>query len=88
MTNRNWIVLTTTDAAAATALNTRDAAVAPRVIDNPRADSLGPGGLVGALALPQRILEHPGYMAWRGRLADLPVVTADAGELFVVLDEA
>lgn len=78
-----WIMLTPQQAAAAVALNTADAAVAPREVDNPLANALGAGLEVGRCVLPARILEVPAYDAWRVRLEMLPVVTADSDHLFL-----
>lgn len=78
-----WIILTPQQAAAAAALNTAEAAVAPREVDNPLANALGGGLQVGSRVLPARILEAPAYEAWRVRLEMLPVMTADSDHLFL-----
>jgi hypothetical protein len=64
MTVMAMIVLTNEQAAAATALNNMWVMVEPRLIDNPLANALGFGVLVGRFVITARVLNDPDYQAW------------------------
>lgn len=78
-----WIILTPTEAADSVLLNDPDYAVAPREIDNPLADNLGEGVLVGKFVLPARLLNDPYYVRWVPSLGSLPIRTIDSDVLFI-----
>ncbi len=87
MTTQAFIILTETEAAAAVDLNPEEGvekvSVWPRVIDNPTANNLGEGVLVGKFVLPARILNNLEYSAWHPTLSVLPIRTMDSDVLFL-----
>jgi hypothetical protein len=87
MTTLAWIILTPAQAAAAVELNTESTRVEPREIDNPAADGLGVGTLVGQFVLPARLLADPDYAAWRSSLGSLPNRTLASTALFRPADD-
>lgn len=66
----------------AVALNKAPFAVEPRLIDNPLANNLGIGTLVGQFMLPARILNKPEMNAWWPLLGSMPIRTLDMDVLF------
>lgn len=82
MAAQAWIILTPAEASASVLLNGGGVAVDPRGIDNPLANNLGEGTLVGKFVLPARILNDAGYSRWSASLGSLPIRTMDAEVLF------
>ena len=82
-----WIVMTDEEAAAATAFNTPDATIAPMTIDNPLADNLGYGALVGKKVVPARLLNDPPYAPFWSTLGTLPIHVMDSDTLFLPIPE-
>lgn len=76
-------VLTESQRAAVMALNTNTFKVDPRLIDNPLANNLGYGVLVGKYMLPARIINDPNMTQWYDMLGSLPIYTFDMDVLFV-----
>lgn len=86
MTVQAFIVLSSTQAIASSALNNDDYAVAPQEVVNALANNLGFGALVGLFVLPARILNDPGYVAWVPSLGTLPIHVMDSETLFAWVD--
>lgn len=78
-----WIVMTAAQAAEAVTLNYGDASVDPRKVDNPQANDLGEGVLVGKSVLPSRLLSDPSYARWNATLGAMPVRMMDSDVLFI-----
>lgn len=77
------IVMTPQQAADAVALNNEDAGVDPRVIDNPIANNLGYGTLLGQKVVPARLLNDPDYTPWWATLGSLPIHVLDDDTIFL-----
>jgi hypothetical protein len=80
---QTWILVPTAGIAALRNLNQKDAAVEPRLIDDPAANTLGFGMLLGKYVLPARIADDPRYSRWASRIAAIPRGDADAEDLFL-----
>lgn len=83
MTVQAWLIFNDTQRAAAEALNDSSALVIPRLIDNPLADNLGEGVLLGKFVAPGRILNDPYYVRWVPSLSLLPIRAMDSDILFL-----
>ena len=83
MTVLAMILLTPAQATAAENLNTYSVRVDCREIDNPLANQLGEGTLVGLSILPARLLNDPMYVAWYSMCSVLPIRTLDSDILFL-----
>lgn len=77
------IVMTTAQRNAAEALNDVVAALGSRQIDNPLANNLGHGTLVGMWIAPARLLNDPMYSRWYATLGTLPIYILDSDILFI-----
>lgn len=66
------IITTEAQKNSAEALNDGLAAVEGRLIDNPMANSLGEGVLVGKYHFPARLLNDPAYVRWVQPSTDFP----------------
>lgn len=82
MTIQTYIILNEAQKAAAEALNGEDAAVVPRLIDNPAA-----GELYGLYVAPARILSDPVYARWHDSLSVLPRQELDSDLIFLPPEE-
>ena len=82
-----WIMMTAAQATAAVALNYEDAAVDPREIDNPLANNLGDGTLVGKKVVPARLLNDPPYAPFWPTLGTYPIHVMDSDTLFLPIPE-
>lgn len=72
MTVQAFIIATPAERLSAEALNGPLAAVEGREIDNPLANSLGEGVLVGKYVFPARLLNDPSYTRWAEPSVDFP----------------
>lgn len=87
MTVQAWIIMTQTERDDAEALNDEEAAIGARQIDNPLANNLGQGTLVGKWVAPARLLNDPDYSRWVPTLGALPIAVMDSDTLFVPISE-
>jgi len=78
-----WIVMTTAQKDEATLLDDNNAMIGARVIDNPLANNLGQGTLVGKWVAPARLLNDPEYSRWVPTLGALPIVVMDSDTIFI-----
>lgn len=76
-------LLTEAEKVAVEALNNQTYDVHARQIDNPLANNLGMGTLVGTWVLPARILNDSGYVRFWEVLGPLPIAVLDSETLFV-----
>ena len=83
MTVQAWIVMTTSEKDAATLLDDGDARLGAKEIDNPLANNLGYGALVGQWVAPARLLNDPDYIRWVATLGTLPIHVMDSDTLFI-----
>jgi hypothetical protein len=88
MTVQAWIVMNTTEKNAATLLDDEEAMLGAREIDNPLANNLGYGTLVGQWVAPARLLNDPAYSRWVPTLGALPIHVMDSDTLFVPTEES
>jgi hypothetical protein len=82
-----YIVMTTDEKNAATLLDDHDAMLGAKEIDNPLADNLGLGVLVGKWVAPARLLNDPEYARWVPTLGLLPIHVMDSDTLFIPLPD-
>lgn len=83
MTVQAWIIMDQTQRDAATALDDEEIKLGARQIDNPLANNLGQGTLVGKWVAPARLLNDPDYVRWVPTLGNLPIVVMDSDTLFI-----
>lgn len=85
MTTQAWLILTPAACDAVLALNEPESGVAviPREIDNPLANNLGEGTLVGKFVAPARVLNDAEYSAYYALCSTMPIRTMDSDVLFV-----
>jgi hypothetical protein len=82
MSVQTFIILTPAQKASAEALNDGNAAVMPRLVDNPLA-----GDILNKYVAPARILNDPAYARWFVSLTGLPRQILDSDMIFApVLD--
>jgi len=82
MVTMAFIVMSQEQRDAGEALNGDGIALGARKIDNPPADALGLGTLVGKWVSPARLLEDQEYARWIPALAVCPVHVMDSAMLF------
>lgn len=82
MTVQAWIIMTEEEHEAATLLDGDGVAIGGRLVDNPMADNLGEGVLVGRWVVAARLLNDPDYTRWVPSLGSLPIRTMDSDVLF------
>lgn len=83
-----FIVMTTSEKNAATLLDDEEAMLGAREIDNPLADNLGHGILVGKWVAPARLLNDELYARWVPTLGLLPIHVLDSDTIFIpTIDE-
>ena len=83
MTTQAWILLTEEQKVDAVLLDGNGIALGPREIDNPLANNLGHGTLVGQWVSPARLLNDPDYQRWVPTLGTLPIHVMDSDTLFI-----
>lgn len=83
MASQAWLIFNDEQKAEAEALNDSDARVEPRTIDNPMANQLGEGELLGKHVAPARLLNDPPYQRWNEFCSQLPIRTIDSDVLFM-----
>jgi len=88
MTVQACMLLNPTLTAAAIALNPASVAVGggqvdPRIVNNPLANNLGAGTVVGFGYLPARLLNNPSYETFFDLLNDQPIYVFDSEVLFL-----
>lgn len=87
MTVQAMIIMTQSERDAAEALNDVNAELGSRQIDNPLANNLGYGTLVGKWIAPARLLNDPAYVRWVPTLGELPIHILDSDILFLPVEE-
>lgn len=88
MTVQAYILMTQEERDAATALDGNGVALGAQQIDNPLANNLGFGTIVGMWVAPARLLNDPDYARWVPTLGTLPIHVMDSATLFVpILDD-
>lgn len=86
MTTQAFLLFTDSDVAAVNEVNALDTGVAviPRQIDNPLANNLGEGVVVGVYSVaPARLLNDPEYTAYLEVCGSLPIRVWDSDVLFL-----
>lgn len=83
MTVQAFIVMTTAEKNAASALDDDEVALGARQVTNALANNLGYGTLVGNWVSPARLLNDPDYARWVPSLGTLPIHVMDSETLFV-----
>lgn len=83
MTVQAWIIMTQSERAVATDLDDAEALLGARHIDNPLANNLGLGTLVGNWVAPARLLNNIEYARWVPSLGSLPIAVMDSETLFI-----
>lgn len=83
MTVQAWIIMDQTQRDDATALDDENAMLGARQIENPLANNLGHGTLVGQWVAPARLLNDPDYVRWVPTLGSLPIAVMDSDTLFI-----
>jgi hypothetical protein len=86
MTVQAWIVLTEDQKDEAVLLDGNGIALGPRLVENPLANNLGYGTLVGKWVSPARLLNDPDYQRWVPTLGLLPIHVMDSETLFPPFD--
>lgn len=77
------IIMTEEENAAAALLNTSLARVEGRIVDNPLANNLGEGVLVGKYLAPARLLNDELFVGWVATLGLLPIRTFDTDTVYI-----
>ena len=77
-----WILMTPAEKDDAVALDGNGIELGPREIENPLANNLGLGTLVGKWVSPARLLNDPDYQRWVPTLGLLPIHVLDSETLF------
>lgn len=87
MPTQAMILMTQTQRDAAETLNDVNAELGARCIDNPMANNLGHGALVGKWVSPARLLNDPAYVRWVPTLGTYPIHVFDSETLFLPPEE-
>lgn len=87
MTTMAFICMTQQERNEAEALNGGGIALGSRQIDNPLANNLGYGTLLGHWVAPARLLNDADYQRWVPTLGVLPIRVMDADTLFLPVNE-
>lgn len=82
MTVQAWITMTTAEKDAATLLDDENAMLGAQEVDNPLANNLGYGAVVGKWVAPARLLNDAAYGRWAPLLGSLPIYVMDSDTLF------
>lgn len=85
MSVQAWLLMTSEEKDDVIALNNpnSDHSVIPRIIDNPLANNLGEGILVGKYVAPARLLNDPDYSDFYELCSTFPIRTMDSDVLFI-----
>lgn len=83
MTVQAWIIMTQEQRDDATALDDENAMLGARQVENPLANNLGQGTLVGKWVAPARLLNDPDFSRWVPTLGILPIAVMDSDTLFI-----
>lgn len=83
MTVRAYILMTPAQLVEARKLDDQDANIGGRVINNPLANNLGLGIIVGMSIAGAWLLNDPLYQRWYATLGQLPIYTFDTDILFL-----
>lgn len=83
MTVRAYILMTSSQRADAQMLDDNTVNIGGRAIDNPLANSLGLGTLVGKYIVGASLLNDPPYERWVETLGILPIHVFDTDVLFL-----
>lgn len=86
MTVQAFIIMTQQQRDDATLLDDDDAMLGARQVDNPLANNLGLGTLVGKWVAPARLLNDAEYVRWVPTLGVLPISVMDSDTLFIPAD--
>jgi hypothetical protein len=78
-----WIIMEPAQKDAAVLLDDEEAALGPNQIDNPLANNLGHGTLVGKWVVAARILNDVLYERWYPTLGTYPIAVMDGDTLFI-----
>lgn len=78
-----FIVMTQQQRDDATLLDNEDSMLGARQMDNPLANNLGLGTLVGQWVAPARLLNDPEYVRWVPTLGVLPISVMDSDTIFL-----
>lgn len=87
MTVQAYILMTQVERDAATALDGGSVALGAQQIDNPLANNLGYGTIVGMWTAPARLLNDPDYARWVPTLGLLPIHVMDSATLLIPIDD-
>ena len=85
MTVQAWILMTPAQKTEAETLDDNNARLGPREIDNPLANNLGLGTILGMWVAPARLLNDPDYARWMPALNLLPIHILDSDVIFIPL---
>lgn len=77
------IIMTTAEKEAAELLDNTEQRLGPRQVDNPLANALGEGTLVGKWVSPARLLNDPEYVRWVPEMEGYPIRVFDSETLFL-----
>lgn len=83
MTVLAMIRMTTAQKNSAMLLNDSNQAINPRQIDNPLANSLGEGVIVGDWLITARTLIDPEYVRWVPEVEGYPIRVYDSDVMFI-----
>ncbi|MGV3553068.1 hypothetical protein [Rhizobium sp.] len=83
MPTQTWIVMTQSERDAATNLDGYSVMLGARLIDNPLADGLGLGKLIGRWVAPARLLYDLDYRRWVAVLGALSIIVIESETLFI-----
>ena len=83
----NWIVLTAQDCIDVVSLNGEHARIEPREINNPAANNLGKGTLLGLFVIASRVLNNNVYDRWIDLLDNFPRHDIDSDSLFLPIQD-
>lgn len=85
MATQAWLIFTSEQNDDVLVINATspNAQVVPRVIDNPLANNLGEGTLLGKYVAPARLLNDPEYTAFVAVCSPLPIRAMDSDVLFL-----
>lgn len=83
MTVQAYIIVTTPQKNAAILLDNTEQMLGPRQVDNPLANALGEGTLVGKWVSPARLLNDPEYVRWVPEMEGYPIRVFDSETLFL-----
>lgn len=83
MTVLAWIIMDQAQRDAAVALDDEEARLGAMQVDNPLANNIGQGTMVGKWVSPARLLNDPLYERWLPTLGTYPIAVMDGDTLFI-----